>query len=253
MKIPSYKSDDDVKLYDIGDVHRGNIAFDGELLEKVVDEIASDKQAFWVSTGDLLEVALKDSIGDVYSAYSTETEYEYLKEELAPIAHRCLGIVRSNHHRRFEKAVGMSLDKLIARELEVPFLGALGVIRIKCGAAPYYIAMHHGTGGGKMRGGKTNNTQRLAGIMSGCDLYLEGHTHTFDFFIDDHYYIDKKRRNCILYKAHFVVTGHFLTYFDSYGVDAKYKPSPKGVAVATLYARDTGNMNQKKISGDLFD
>lgn len=61
MIVPSYKSDDDITLYDIADLHRGNGAFDKRLLDKVVDRVATDKQAFWVSTGDLMECALKNS------------------------------------------------------------------------------------------------------------------------------------------------------------------------------------------------
>jgi len=255
MKIPSYKSTDTVRLFNLGDLHRGSDAFDHSLFNKVIDEIGSDDQAYWVSTGDLFEVGLVGSLSGSYQKLNLSDEYYALAEELRPIAGKCLGIVGSNHHARFERATSMSLDRLFCGELGIKdkWLGDYGVIRIKAGHAPYYIVMHHGVGGGRKRGGKVNNLQELGNIFSGADVYMEGHCHGFSYFPDKMCYIDKKRGNWIEYDAHFVCTAHFLDYFKSYGASKKYKPSSMGSAVVTLHARDSGNMNRKKVNAELFN
>ena len=214
MIVPNYRADSDIKIYDIADLHRGNSAFDKELLDKVVDAIASDKQAFWVSTGDLMEVALKNSKSDVYTAMPPEQEFETLCEELEPIASKCLGIVRSNHHGRFYRETGMSLDKRICEGLGIKdrYLGGLGVIKITCGRPSYFIAMHHGVGGGRLRGSKVTGLNRFGRVIGGADIYLEGHTHSYDHHIDLVYYLDKKRNIWSKHKADFVCTGHFIKW-----------------------------------------
>ena len=255
MIIPNYRWDHDVTIYDIADVHRGNEAFDASLLEKVVDRVASDKDAFWVSTGDLMECALKDSKSDVYTAMSAEQEYDAIIKELRPIGNKCLGLVESNHHGRFKRATGMSLDKRIMEGLEVGerFLGAMGIIKVTCGRTSYFIAMHHGTGGGHFRGGKVTSLNRFQSIMGGADIYLEGHTHSYDHHIDLCQYIDKKRGLWGAYEAHFVCTGHFIKWDQSYALNLKLKSMPMGVAAIRLKACDAGQFQNKKITVDLFN
>ena len=57
------------------------------------------------------------------------------------------------------------------------------------------IAMHHGIGGGRPRGGKVNNLERFETVISIANLYLQGHTHTYDFLYNSTQYIDRKRNN----------------------------------------------------------
>lgn len=85
----------------------------------------------------------------------------YLPQEPKPIAPKCLGVVESNYHHRFYKLVGMSLDRLFCRELNIPFLVDMAVIKVVCGKVAYYIAMHHGHGPGKKITSKTNNFRQF--------------------------------------------------------------------------------------------
>ena len=128
---------------------------------------------------------------------------------MKPITDKCLGLVGSNHHGRFDGAVGMSLDGILSDKMKIP-LGKLGIINITCGSASYYVAMHHGGGGGKRRGSKSANLEELGDLLPSADIYMEGHTHTFDSFINEVPYIDKKRGNLKYYKAYFITTWAFL-------------------------------------------
>lgn len=258
MLIPEYKFDHSTTIMNLGDVHRGNVAFDKELFRRCVERIKKDDRMYWLSTGDLLEVALKDSIGDVYTAMNPECEFYQLIDELEPIKHKFLGLVESNHHHRFAKSVGMSLDRLLVETLfgrhnaKGLYLGPFGVIKVTCGAASYYIGLTHGTGGGKMRGGKVNNTARLVEILGGCDIYMNGHTHTYNNFPSLIYFLDKKRGRLTEMQAEFVTTGHFLKYFESYGV-GKYIPAPEGAAMVSLKHSSYGRQSAKKVVARLYN
>jgi len=252
MRIPQYNFNDGVAIFNLGDVHRGDKACDVSAFNRTIAEI-KNTGAKWVSTGDLLNVALKTSKSDCYSSMSLEDEKDALVKELSPIAGQCLGFVASNHHNRFDQTVGMSLDKIVAKELKVPFLGAVGLINVTCDAASYFIGMHHGIGGGKRRGGKINNLEDLSGIMPAADVYLEGHTHAFASFINEVPYIDRKRNSLRYYKSHFVTTGHYLNWEGSYAQDLKLKPMPVGCSVIELKAAPSGsNAKAKNVKIDFF-
>jgi hypothetical protein len=113
--------------------------------------------------------------------------------------------------------------------------------------------MHHGVGGGKKRGAKTNGLETLSEIVPGADLYLEGHTHSFDHFIDETTYIDRKRGLLTRFNSTFVTTGHFLNYEKSYAIDYKLPPRPLGAAVIELQGSKYGGHKVKKIKADLFN
>lgn len=255
MKIPQYNFSNYIDLYNIGDVHRGSSTCDISLLNKTIEKIKNQKNAYWISTGDLLDMPLKNSKSDVYDGMSPEKEFEVIISELSPISNKCLGMVESNHHNRLKRETGMSIDKRICEALGIKnkFLGAIGVIRIMCGNSPYYIAMHHGTGGGRLRGSKTTALNRFEDIVSGADIYCEGHTHAFQFFIDTRNYIDKKRCSWKRHSTYFITTGHFLDYQDSYAQNLKLKEMPKGAAKMTLIDGKTGRYEDKKVLVDLYN
>jgi hypothetical protein len=253
LDIPKTNFDSNIHLFNLGDVHRGDLCCKERLFHKAIRAIAATENAYWVSTGDMLNCAFKDSVSDSYKSAPLGVEYKTLREELRPIAHKCLGMVSSNHHRRFERTTGMSLDEILCDGLGIPFLGNSAVINLTLGRASYYIAMHHGIGGGRMRGGKTNNLERFFEIYPGCDIYMQGHTHTFDFFIDKVQYVDRKRNLLTEYPAYFCTTAHFLDWKESYGEEMRFKPSAEGCAVLTLFHNRSGNFAAKRVKADLFN
>ena len=156
MQIKQYKFDNTVSVVNFGDIHLGDRCCDKKSVYKVVKEIESDKDTYWLSTGDLLNVALKNSKSDVYSSLSVKEELKELVELIEPIKNKCLGIVGSNHHHRFENEVGLNLDETICALSGIPFLGEVAVIDVTCGSCSYFIALHHGCGGGRSAGAKVN-------------------------------------------------------------------------------------------------
>jgi hypothetical protein len=252
MEIQKHTFDTDVQIVDLGDVHRGDSCCDVELFKKHIDYIQNTPNTYWASTGDLLNVALKHSKSDVYSSDSLEEEFASLISDLTPIKDKCLGVCSSNHHNRFDQAVGMSLDKLICTNLHIPYTGDFGLFNFTCGRVSYYMIMHHGTGGGSTDGAKANDLAKLQYVLPSCDVYLQGHTHAYRHFIDETPYIDRKRNKITYIQSHMVCTGHYLKWENSYAQRMKLKPKPRGSAIITLSANMSGNNSNKKISVDLL-
>jgi hypothetical protein len=253
MRIPHYQFDHGIAIMNLGDVHRGDKNCNVKLFHKAIETIANDDKMYWVSTGDILNVALKTSLSDCYKSKSLSDELKSIKEELSPIASKCLGFVGSNHHRRLETLTGLSLDEVISSELKLPFLGKMALISVGCDGAVYYIAMHHGIGFGRKRGSKANNTEAFAELIPGADIYLEGHTHTHESFINESRYIDRKRRLAITFPSRFEVTGHYLNYEGSYAQDYKLPARPQGSTVIELPASNVMRRSyESKIKSDFF-
>lgn len=249
--IPSYTFKNEVSIVNLGDIHRGNNNCDTYLLSKLIKRIKSEKNTYWVSTGDMLETAIKSSKSSCYEASTPQEELEALTEELKPIRKKCLGFVASNHQNRIQKEVGLSLDKAFAKSAEIPFLGIGATIKVTCGRLSYFINMHHGVGGGTA-GNKVNRAIMLAQNNLGCDVYLTGHTHSFSYVQDVQTLIDRKRCKLTDITTHHVSTGHYLIYKESYAEDMGLKAKPRGSAVITLGFNNTGTQANKKISVDFW-
>jgi len=253
LSIPKYEFSSNIQLVNIGDVHRGDDVCDVNSFRKVIQYVKQHDNVRWYSTGDLLNNALKNSKSDVYQSMAPQKEFDIIIRELKPISSKCLGMVVSNHMRRTQESAGISLDKMLSAELEIPFLGKLGLICVKVGAACYYVAMHHGVGNGKRRGTKVNSLEDLAAIIPGADIYTEGHFHTYATFKNDMPYIDRKRNTRKMFTATFAATGHFLNWEKSYAQDYKMRPMPKGASLMELLATPDGSHGRKKVIVDLLD
>ena len=253
MQIPQYKFDNNVSIVNFGDLHLGDRCCDKKTAYNVAKEIEKNDSMYWLSTGDLLNVALKNSKSDVYSSLSVKEELNELLHLIEPIKHKCLGIVGSNHHHRFENEVGLNLDETICTLSSIPYLGEIAVIDVTCSSCSYFIALHHGCGGGRSVGAKTNELQRLSEVISGADIYMQGHTHSFAHFAIEQPYIDRKRKAVQSVISHFVTTGHYLSWDTSYAQRLKLRPAPIGSSIVTLCGNQIGQHKTKKVIIDFIN
>lgn len=245
--IRQHKFGETTRLYNLGDVHRGNKNCSVKFFHDVIKTIAEDKNAYWISTGDLLEVATTGSVSDTYSALSPNEELEILSEELSLISDKCLGFTSSNHHHRTYKETGISLDKTLSARCGIPYLGDHGLLNITIGQGSYFIVLHHGTGGGS-EGNAVNRALKATGNHAGADCYLSGHTHKAVCVPFNQQIIDRKRsivRNVLSYS---IVTGHFLEWKGSYAERMGLKPAPIGAAFIDLGINHSGREETKSIN-----
>lgn len=247
MKVRQYKFDSTIEIVNLGDLHRGDKCCDVKAFQRVVAHIRDTPNCYWVSTGDLLNVALKNSKSDVYGSLSLHEELSLFLDEIGEIKGKCLGITGSNHHVRLEKETGLNLDDLICQSANIPFLSDIGVIDCTIGRNSYYIVLHHGVGGGRTIGAKGNELARLGEVIASADVYMQGHTHQYAYFMLESPYIDRKRKAVQTVVSHFVTTGHYLRWDDSYAQKLKLKPAPIGSAVVTLHGSPVGQHQHKRV------
>jgi len=256
MKIRKFDFDHEIHLWNLGDVHRGDEACDVPALMKTVEQIRQDPLARWVSTGDLLNVGITASKTGPYHSMNVKAESDALVRELGPIGDKFLGMVKSNHHDRIDRAVGLPLDEYLFDKMGWPkhlYMGALGVVAIGVRGSTYYVCLHHGIGGGRRRGGKVNSAEEPSIIIPGADLYLSGHSHSCCSFKNKGYSINKFKFALIEYTFTVAVTGHYLQYLDCYAPDLLYRPMPIGSTVVILPVVPSGRTTEKRIKVDFFE
>ena len=192
---------DTMKIIPIGDIHIGASACEEDLLRQTVQYIL-DENAYWIGMGDYCDfiqkkdwrfdsdvladwITMKD-LGDLVNAQKNR-----LIEILAPIAGRCLCLVKGNHEdfikKKFERDIyseivteikklgGMSPDE----QLGLDYYGWL-MLRFRRKGSQERRAikfnLHHGFVGGKLAGAKALNMQRWLWNHE-TDVVIFGHSH----------------------------------------------------------------------------
>ena len=186
IEIPQYKTFTEVAI--IGDVHRGNEFFDEKLwnwyYEGSTGHIGfkSEKNTYVICIGDLMETAMKDSLGVQDQSEWIEDQYLWTKEWLTPIKKdkRLIGLIEGNHEKRASRN-WLRTTRLLAKELKVPYAQGVMVINLilKKGDKErrYKICACHGYGMSRTKGGKMNSIMRMRDIVADADVYVMGHLH----------------------------------------------------------------------------
>jgi len=250
--IPKYNFDGRVKILNLGDIHLGDHNCDKKLLEKAIEYIFDNDDAYWLSTGDILNCATTHSVSSGYDSDSLNVEYNEAISLLSPISDKCLGIVSSNHHYRVEKDTGLNLDEVMCTALNVPYLRDSAVICITVDRCSYYAAMAHSTGGGRTQGAKANACKKLDQLYQGCDIYLTGHTHAYNTFVSTQTVVDRKRNKLTDICSYYNSTGHFLDWKDSYAERMMLPSMPKGCTEVCLEGSPIGQESTKRVSINLY-
>lgn len=174
IKLPS---ETEVGLAVVCDYHIGSKNCDIGAIKRWVAEIKTEGWLVLV-LGDVMDMSLKTSVGDVYD--QTLSPAEQLDEATAlldPIKDQIIGTIGGNHSQRVVRSVGMDPDAMLASNLGVPYEPFITQGRIQVGDAHWKVVAHHGAGGGMMIGSKLNMAAKLSKIYPMADLLLVGHGH----------------------------------------------------------------------------
>ena len=178
----------EIELLILADYHYADPNSDHNAIRRDIDYVNSHENAYCVLAGDLLDCALKNSLGDCYTNLSPMEELSAMTNLLEPIAHKVIGIVGGNHEARHYRTNGVDMTRLMARQLgiEDKYSPDTAVIFLRFGgnadhryhgrAILYTIYLTHGSGGGRKEGGKIQRLADYANIID-CDCYICGHTH----------------------------------------------------------------------------
>lgn len=177
-----------IELLVLADYHYADPHSDHDAIRKDIDYVNSHENAYCVLAGDLLDCALKSSLGDAYVNLSPMEELTAMMDLLQPISHKILCAVGGNHEARHYRTNGVDMTRLLARQLgiEDKYSPDTALVFLRFGAdvdharrhrpVLYTIYMTHGSGGGRKEGGKIQRLADYAEIVD-ADIYICGHTH----------------------------------------------------------------------------
>ena len=230
IEIPQYKTFTEIAI--IGDVHRGNEFFDEELWNMYYEGtprhkgFKTKKNMYVICIGDLMETAMKDSLGVQDQSEWIEDQYLWTKGWLTPINDdgRLIALIEGNHERRASRN-WLRTTRLLSKELDVPYSAGFMIINIilKKGDIErrYKICACHGYGNARTKGGKMNSVMRMRDIVADADVYVMGHLHDKLAMIVP-ILIDDKPKDRL-----FGMTGAYLEY-GGYSEEKLYSPPARG-------------------------
>lgn len=120
IKINLSRDLDNIQIITVADYHVGNPTCNYDLINKEIEYIKNNDNVYAIVNGDLIENALKTSLGDVYSQkLSPIQQVEKIIEMLRPIKDKILCMTSGNHEFRSYRNDGLDIMRLVARELEL--------------------------------------------------------------------------------------------------------------------------------------
>lgn len=238
MSLYKYNADE-LKVLLIGDIHWGSKhCLMGEFLQ-ALEYAQSDPEIKVILMGDLIECATKSSVGAGWAGQhiNPQEQIDEMCDLLRPLAdnRQILGIHTGNHEQRAMNISGIDITKMICKDLGVPNYGFSRFTRIKVVSDKhpkkrgenYYFFTTHGSSGATLPHTKIRGCLNLANSF-GADIFATGHVHELQhhkskFFIPDEDNKTAKERH-----RHFILTGHFLDYKNSYAEMKNLRPSETG-------------------------
>jgi len=200
----------------VGDAHLGSPQFDKPRFIKMLDYCLRNKLYVFLM-GDYLEMSTRTSIGSgVYEQeFIGQSQYEQMVDLLQPLADKklILGLLNGNHENRIFQATGINISKLLARELNVKYLGDACWNTFKVGKQTYSIYSLHGRTGARFDGTALLALERTSSSFF-CDLIVCGHSHKL---VSSSVIIQEVKRGLVKeHKKTLLITGSYLKYDNSY-------------------------------------
>lgn len=232
-------------LMPLGDLHIGENSANYKEIRRYLNYALTNNISV-VGMGDLLNCATKSSPGKgPFDQQMTTTEqYNYAVSLLRPLSEKglLLGLLAGNHEERISKD-GMDITQMLSSALNVPYLGYSAVIKVVAGRNSYIVYLTHGGGASTAISGVISKIEKLNQLID-ADLYLKGHDHKLLEFTDVIRRLDVRNNKLIDVTRHYVGTGAFLDYDDTYGEEKNYKMHRKGASVITF----SGERGKKDIT-----
>jgi len=184
QKLP--KNLKEVLLIPISDLHFGDPLFSKKHLDRTVDFLKNTPNAFAILNGDLCDMAIKSSVGNVYRQINTpQDQRDWVIDAFNPVKHKLLGMTTGNHENRIQKEVGLDLSRDMAKDWGIPYRAEGMLIKVQFGNGnknvdgkpyTYWVYFTHGYGGARTKAAKAVKVERLATWIH-ADVYIMSHDH----------------------------------------------------------------------------
>lgn len=225
-----------IELLVLADHHYADPNSDHQAIRRDIDYINSHDNAYCVLGGDLMDCALKSSLGDAYTNLSPMQELSACMELFAPLAKKgkVIGGVGGNHEARHYRTNGIDMTRLLFRQLQIEHLYSqdTALIFLRFGEdignknhhrpVLYTIYLTHGSGGGRKEGGKIQRLADYAQIVD-ADCYICNHTHLPASFKTG-FARPSAANSSITYCTKLFVNGSAKLKYGGYGDIGGYKP-----------------------------
>ena len=173
----------------LGDFHLGDPHSDFKKIQEWLEYLKKTENAYCILNGDLMDSAIKSSIGDIYGA--NLQPMEQLKQCVTlfePLKEKILAVLPGNHENRHFRTNGVDLTEIMCSQLGIAerYAPASALLFVRLGAYHipgrhgkpilYTVYVSHGSGGGRKEGGKVQRLVDLSSIVD-ADIYIHSHTH----------------------------------------------------------------------------
>ena len=176
----------EVKLIILSDLHYGNPYCSVKHFLRTVDFIKERDDCYCLLNGDLIEAAIKTSVGEIYKQVgSPDDQMRQVAEWLMPIKDKILGCTTGNHEIRITSLTGVDASRYIAEKLGIPYRERGMLSKLSFGGGNdshsdkpfvFWVYITHGYGGARTRGAKAVKAERLAHWLLG-DIFAMSHDH----------------------------------------------------------------------------
>lgn len=253
MKVIRHKLGDfeQLQILPLADLHIGDIHSDGKKIQEWLDYIQQHDNCYAILNGDLMDTAIKTSIGDTYGATLRPMEQlQQCVKLFEPIKDKILAVTAGNHENRIYKSDGLDTTHLMCEQLGIAdyYSPTSALVFIQFGAKRsrphngdpmlYSIFCLHGSGGGRKEGGKINRLADLACIVD-ADIYIHSHTHLPTIMRNSYFRVNT--RHCTVQQVDklFINTSSSLNY-GGYGEAQAFKPNSLETPMIILDGRKRG-------------
>ena len=216
-----------------GDWHYGSRECDNKRALRMLDYCLK-KKIYVLLMGDLIEAGTRYSVGaGVYQQnLNPQKQMEYVVEKLEPLAKAglILGLISGNHEDRIEKETGIAISKVMAKMLNVRYLGSACWNLFKVGKQNYTIYSLHGSTGSRFVYTKLKALVDISHSFD-ADLIVMGHVHDIASARQAVQRVDMRNKTIVERKKFLLLTGHYLSYDKGYaqmkGMPISRMGSPK--------------------------
>lgn len=223
--------DDKAILVPFSDWHYGNKYCKIDELERNLEWAYDNKNVYLFLNGDLIESKTKSKRDEgVFTQLNPQNQLDYVLSHLKPFADekRIIGMTNGNHENSITNETGIDITSIMANELGVPYMKNGGFFVMKVGKQLYKFYICHGSSNATLPYTKIKAALNLGAFISGVDAIIYGHVHDLQDHTQEIYYPDSRTKSIKTKKVHYILSGHYLDYLNSYAQMKGMRPSATG-------------------------
>lgn len=227
----------------ISDVHLGDKTCNLKAFKEAIERI-KETDTYTILNGDLCNIALKNSVSDVYENKSPMEEVEELIGYLEPIKDKILVISNGNHEERIKKDTSIDILWLVAKQLGIEdrYAPSWWYLYLTFGMCnkhrpmTYTITGYHGAGGSTTTGAKINKAKKMGQVVI-ADCYIMSHVHEPINTKGIIFTPDYQHKSIVKREMYYCISNSYLEYENSYAERIGMIPSNTGINEIKLNGR----------------